>query len=61
MESIISTEHSDKLDEIDKHIIEALRKDGREAFAQIAERLKVYEFQRKHFSCCENLAVKMLI
>lgn len=41
MESIISTEHSEKLDEIDKHIIEALRKDGREAFAQIAERLKV--------------------
>lgn len=41
MESIISTEHSEKLDEIDKHIIESLRKDGREAFAQIAERLKV--------------------
>lgn len=41
MESIISTEQPEKLDAIDKHIIEALRKDGREAFAQIAERLKV--------------------
>lgn len=41
MESIISTEQSEKLDAIDRHIIEALRKDGREAFAQIAERLKV--------------------
>jgi Lrp/AsnC family transcriptional regulator for asnA, asnC and gidA len=30
-----------KLDAIDVHIIEALRKDGREPFAQIAERLKV--------------------
>ena len=41
MESIISTERSEKLDAIDQHIIESLRKDGREAFAQIAERLKV--------------------
>jgi|SRR5688572_6345827 len=41
MESIISTERPEKLDAIDQHIIEALRKDGREAFAQIAERLKV--------------------
>jgi Lrp/AsnC family transcriptional regulator, regulator for asnA, asnC and gidA len=41
VESIISTEQPEKLDAIDKHIIEALRKDGREAFAQIAERLKV--------------------
>lgn len=41
MESIISTAGSEKLDAIDKHIIESLRKDGREAFAQIAERLKV--------------------
>ena len=31
----------DKLDAIDVHIIEALRKDGRAAFAQIAEQLKV--------------------
>lgn len=41
MESIIVTERPEKLDAIDQHIIEALRKDGREAFAQIAERLKV--------------------
>ena len=41
MESVISTERPEKLDAIDQHIIEALRKDGREAFAQIAERLKV--------------------
>lgn len=41
MESIIGTERPEKLDAIDQHIIDALRKDGREAFAQIAERLKV--------------------
>jgi Lrp/AsnC family transcriptional regulator for asnA, asnC and gidA len=29
------------LDEVDRYIIEALRKDGREPFAQIAERLSV--------------------
>ncbi len=29
------------LDEVDRYLIEALRKDGREPFAQIAERLKV--------------------
>ncbi|NJN80461.1 MAG: Lrp/AsnC family transcriptional regulator [Anaerolineales bacterium] len=41
MESIIVREQIEKLDAIDHHIIESLRKDGREAFAQIAERLKV--------------------
>ena len=41
MESIISTEKPEKLDAIDRYIIEALQKDGREAFAQIAEHLKV--------------------
>jgi len=41
MESIISTEKPEKLDTIDRYIIEALQKDGREAFAQIAEHLKV--------------------
>ena len=29
------------MDEVDRYLIEALRKDGREPFAQIAERLKV--------------------
>ncbi len=33
--------HRDRLDEIDRHIINALRSDGRVAFAQIAEQLKV--------------------
>lgn len=32
---------SDRLDKIDKYIIEAMRLDGREAFAQIAEKLNV--------------------
>lgn len=32
---------ADRLDKIDLHIIETMRKDGREAFAQIAERLNV--------------------
>ncbi|MHB8776520.1 MAG: Lrp/AsnC family transcriptional regulator [Anaerolineales bacterium] len=41
MESIISSGQSGRLDHIDQHIIEAMRKDGREAFAQIAERLNV--------------------
>jgi Lrp/AsnC family transcriptional regulator for asnA, asnC and gidA len=41
MESIISTEKPEKLDAIDRYIIETLQKDGREAFAQIAEHLKV--------------------
>jgi Lrp/AsnC family transcriptional regulator for asnA, asnC and gidA len=41
MESIIVTEKPEKLDAIDRYIIETLQKDGREAFAQIAEDLKV--------------------
>lgn len=41
MESVIGTGPADRLDDIDLHILEALRKDGREAFAQIAEKLKV--------------------
>jgi Lrp/AsnC family transcriptional regulator for asnA, asnC and gidA len=41
MESEIIKTHSDLLDQTDLYIVEALRKDGREAFAQIAERLKV--------------------
>ncbi|HRJ74432.1 MAG TPA: Lrp/AsnC family transcriptional regulator [Anaerolineales bacterium] len=41
MESIIVTERPEKLDEIDHYIIQTLQKDGREAFAQIAEDLKV--------------------
>ncbi len=41
MENIIGNEFPDRLDKIDFHIIEALRRDGREAFAQIAEQLNV--------------------
>jgi len=41
IESIIGSNQSGRLDNIDQHIIEAMRKDGREAFAQIAERLNV--------------------
>jgi Lrp/AsnC family transcriptional regulator for asnA, asnC and gidA len=41
MESVISTDQSNRLDNIDQYIIEAMRKDGREAFAQIAEKLNV--------------------
>lgn len=41
MESIIGSGQSNRLDQIDQHIIEAMRKDGREAFAQIAEQLNV--------------------
>ena len=41
MESAIGTAQFDSLDEIDLKIIEALRKDGRVAFAQIAEQLNV--------------------
>ncbi len=41
MESIIDSGQSNRLDSIDQHIIEAMRKDGREAFAQIAEQLNV--------------------
>jgi Lrp/AsnC family transcriptional regulator for asnA, asnC and gidA len=35
------TRASVELDEVDRYIIEALRKDGREPFAQIAQRLSV--------------------
>ncbi|HMZ08066.1 MAG TPA: Lrp/AsnC family transcriptional regulator [Anaerolineales bacterium] len=41
MESNFSSSHRDKLDDIDHHIINALREDGRVAFAQLAEQLKV--------------------
>lgn len=41
MESIIGSGQSNRLDNIDQHIIDAMRKDGREAFAQIAEQLNV--------------------
>jgi Lrp/AsnC family transcriptional regulator for asnA, asnC and gidA len=41
MESNFSNGQRDKLDGIDLHIINALRADGRVAFAQIAEQLKV--------------------
>lgn len=41
MESIIGSNQSGRLDNIDQYIIEAMRKDGREAFAQIAEKLNV--------------------
>lgn len=41
MESIIGSGQPNRLDSIDQHIIEAMRKDGREAFAQIAEQLNV--------------------
>jgi len=41
MESAIGTAQFDSLDETDLKIIEALRKDGRVAFAQIAEQLSV--------------------
>ncbi|MBI3162290.1 MAG: Lrp/AsnC family transcriptional regulator [Chloroflexi bacterium] len=41
MESTIGNSPSSRLDNIDQHIINAMRKDGREAFAQIAEQLNV--------------------
>ena len=41
MEEAIVIQQADKLDETDLKIIEALRKDGRVAFAQIAEQLAV--------------------
>jgi len=41
MESVIGSSTRDKLDDIDRHIISALRVDGRVAFAQLAEQLKV--------------------
>lgn len=41
MESAIVTDPTGRLDETDLYILEALRNDGREPFAQIAERLGV--------------------
>lgn len=41
MENIIGNENPEHLDNIDMRIIEAMRADGREAFAQIAEQLSV--------------------
>jgi Lrp/AsnC family transcriptional regulator, regulator for asnA, asnC and gidA len=41
MENIIGNGQPGRLDSIDQYIIEAMRKDGREAFAQIAEKLNV--------------------
>jgi Lrp/AsnC family transcriptional regulator for asnA, asnC and gidA len=41
MESVIGTTQLDSLDETDLKVIDALRKDGRVAFAQIAEQLNV--------------------
>jgi len=42
MENVIgSNQQPGRLDSIDQYIIDAMRKDGREAFAQIAEKLNV--------------------
>ena len=41
MENIIRIKSTDGLDENDRYIIEALRQDGRVAFAQIAQQLNV--------------------
>ncbi len=41
MESVIGSDQSNRLDSIDQYIIDAMRKDGREAFSQIAEKLNV--------------------
>jgi len=41
MESVTGTNQPSRLDNIDQYIIDAMRKDGREAFAQIAEKLNV--------------------
>jgi Lrp/AsnC family transcriptional regulator for asnA, asnC and gidA len=41
MDNVIGVDQSDGLDETDLKIIETLRKDGRVAFAQIAEQLNV--------------------
>ncbi|MEW6030554.1 MAG: Lrp/AsnC family transcriptional regulator [Chloroflexota bacterium] len=41
MDQTIVTQPAQGLDEIDRQVIEALRKDGRAAFAQIAESLNV--------------------
>jgi Lrp/AsnC family transcriptional regulator for asnA, asnC and gidA len=41
MESELMLESSERLDETDLYILDALRRDGREAFSQIAEQLNV--------------------
>jgi Lrp/AsnC family transcriptional regulator, regulator for asnA, asnC and gidA len=41
MEDTIRPQYNDNLDDIDRHIIEAMRQDGRVAFAQIAKKLNV--------------------
>src|SRR5512140_1910646 len=41
MENVIRTQYSDNLDDTDRFIIEAMRQDGRVAFAQIAQQLNV--------------------
>ncbi|CAG1011584.1 Regulatory protein AsnC [Anaerolineales bacterium] len=41
MENVTGNNQPSRLDSIDQYIIDAMRKDGREAFAQIAEKLNV--------------------
>jgi Lrp/AsnC family transcriptional regulator for asnA, asnC and gidA len=41
MENLIVNQRSEELDEIDRQIIDAMRQDGRIAFAQIAQQLNV--------------------
>lgn len=41
MEGVTGSSQTNRLDNIDQYIIDAMRKDGREAFAQIAEKLNV--------------------
>ena len=41
MENALRTQYSEALDDIDRFIIEAMRQDGRVAFAQIAQQLNV--------------------
>jgi Lrp/AsnC family transcriptional regulator for asnA, asnC and gidA len=41
MENLTSTQRQDDLDEVDQYIIEAMRQDGRIAFAQIAQQMNV--------------------
>jgi len=41
MENVIGNNQPSRPDNIDQYIIDAMRKDGREAFAQIAEKLNV--------------------
>lgn len=41
VDSLINNQNSETLDDIDRYIIDALRQDGRMAFAQIAQQLNV--------------------